>query len=265
MAAGGAPPPPPPARGLEASIAGGSPPGPDHCDPGRSVHAHVYSTIPPIDHGATETHERDIPGSRVDASVVTEFLTALHASAQRVYLLHPGAQPGSREWKGDIDLLVASDRDTFMRELHAAAATLGFSVVLQVPRVFNTLEVDLLFEGSSSWTVVFVDERAMVLHCDVVFTSGRPPRSATGTPSFGVPEVDRQTALNYTILKRLRKRDRRAESWARIAELAAGSAPNLNPYLGDKIAGYVAQAVIRGDAPDQSTLDEALRVMRARR
>ena len=153
-------------------------------------------------------------------SVVTAFLTTLQAYGSSVCLLHTGADPGSREWQGDIDLLVTSDRDVFLREMHAAAASLGFSVVLHVPRVLNTLEIDLLFPGAASWTTVFVDGRGRVLHVDAVFAPS-PSAGTTGGPTpFGIPEIDEQTGLTYLVLKRLRKCDYEAESWARIAASA---------------------------------------------
>ena len=204
-----------------------------------------------IDLGPEKT--APVPQSGLDRSVVAAFLATLHAAGSSVCLLHTGGDADSRHWQGDVDLLVTSDRAAFLREMHIAAASLGFSVVMQVPRLFNTIEIDLLFPGSTSWTVVFVDRHGVVLHVDAAFAPG------------SAPEIDEETGLTYVILKRLRKGDLDPEAWARIAGRARRLAPALEPYLGDRLARAVTDAAVHGEVPDPAVVREAHRALRARR
>ena len=227
--------------------------GPDHCDASDSLHAQ-YPTMPRIDLGPEKTDPGTVPQCGLDRSVVAAFLATLQAAGSSVCLLHTGGDADSRHWQGDVDLLVTSDRAAFLRAMDTAAASLGFSAVLQVPRLFNTIEIDLLFPGSTSWTVVFVDRHGVVLHVDAAFA-----------PSPAIPEIDEETGLTYVILKRLRKRDLDPEAWARIAERARRRAPALEPYLGDRLARCVTDAAVHGEVPDPAVVDEADRALRARR
>jgi thymidylate kinase len=193
----------------------------------------------------------------VDSSTVVELLTRLRAGGSDVLLLHAGLQPTARTWKGDLDLLVSGSPKGFFQDLHAAASSLEFSVVLQAPRIFTTLEIDLLFPGAMSWTAVLVSAVGTVLTVDVAFTSGRSPPSSLGVPPRGVPQISRDLGLKYLILKRIRKEDDTSESWKHISALARGSAPRLDPYVGERLATAFSAAIGSGVAPDAGDIRRA--------
>jgi thymidylate kinase len=227
-------------------------------------HGDAVTEFPERREGRTAAAAAVTQAKTGDVSVVTSVLTRLRASASAAVLLQAGPRPEAGAWAGDIDLLVCARPEPFLAELHAAAASQGFSAVLQAPRIFNTLEIDLLFAAVSSWTAVFVDEAGTVLHFDVVFASGPPPPPAPGAPPLGLPQIAPELGLSYLILKRLRKEDHSSETWEAISVLARGRAPSLRPYLGRRLAEEVSAAVGAGAAPSAASVRRAHRAMRRR-
>src|SRR2546423_890615 len=98
-----------------------------------------YRTILPTDRPSAQTNGPRVRARDVDASVVAAFVDGVRAAGCNACLLHTGAQSGGDPWQGDVDLLATGDGDAVLREVHAVAAALGFSPVLSVPRLFNTL------------------------------------------------------------------------------------------------------------------------------
>jgi thymidylate kinase len=165
-------------------------------------------------------------------------------------------------WTGDIDLVADGDAHAFKRELFAAAEQLGFTAVLDAPRIVNTIEVDLLFPGSRSRTVVFVDSGGRVLHWDVVMTRNPVPTDAAAT-DLAMLERDLRTA--YLVLKRLRKRDERPSAWTAIGPISPATRRILSDVLDPPLGRVLTEAVNSGQAPSRSTIARAVRRMRWRR
>ena len=201
----------------------------------------------------------------VDVSLVASILTQLASDVAGVHLLHAGAATSSSAWEGDIDLVVTASREHFLNALNAAVRAAGFSVVLEVQRVMNTLEIDLLFPGSTSWTIVAVDRRGVILNVDVTFAPGVEIEAGDRPGRFGVREVAEASATNYLILKRIRKEDGSAEAWSAIAERARGAAPDLREFLPSPLVEEIAGAVIGNSRPTDELLRRAHSALRRRR
>ena len=195
------------------------------------------------------------PARSVAVQAVTSLLTRVGAEVPGAFLLHRGASAGADRWEGDIDLLVTGARDRFLDALHAAAAALGFVVVLEVQRIFTTLEIETLYAGSASWTVVLVDRHGAVLHVDVTFAAGAEIEPDRAPKIFGIPEVGAD-GLHYLILKRIRKLDRTEGSWASILERRQDFTLNLRPYLG-ATAREIEDALNHGSPPPLEALRRA--------
>jgi hypothetical protein len=200
----------------------------------------------------------------LEASTVASLLTRLAGEASGALLLHGGARETSGVWEGDIDLLVIGDRDTFLRTLYAVADSFGFSPVLQLQRVFTTVETDLLFPRSTSWTIVLVDRRGAAVTVDVTFARKLPTQLIPRASTFGMSGIG-DLELIYLILKRLRKRDNSRESWLQISGLARGQVPALQQYLGERSAREIGEAVQTVRQPSLEVVQQARQAMRRRR
>jgi thymidylate kinase len=204
-------------------------------------------------------------GRVVDASLVKSILDRLARSAPGFRLLHTGAHGSSSAWEGDIDLVVTDRRETFLDALRAAVGAEGFSVVLETERVMNTLEIDLLFPRSTSWTVVAVDGCGNVLNFDATFAPSADIEILSEAGRSGISEVGDATAARYLILKRIRKEDDRAESWSAIAERSLDAAHGLEAFLEAPLVEEIADALARGTSPASHSLRRAHSTLRRRR
>jgi thymidylate kinase len=212
-----------------------------------------------------EPSENPVRARSVKADIVATMLTHLAAAVSGVYLLHAGAHAGSESWDGDIDLIVTSPREAFLAALDDSAEAYGFSIVLEARRLLNTLEIEALLPGSTSWSVVMVDKQGTVLNFDVVFARGRAMdvEGMTFGSRFGVPELA-EFGTTYLILKRIRKEDHSTAAWAVITARAGGAIPPLSTYIDAPLAAKIVGTLARGVAPSRELLRQAHWTLRRR-
>ena len=194
--------------------------------------------------------------SGATVATVTELLRLLADSVPDISLLHGRDNFRSELWRGDVDLLVVGEADRFFEGLGAAAAALGFLPALQIPRVFNTVEIDLVFDRAESWTAVLVDANGAIINLDVVFVSRRPGLS-TEPATLGVAHVREDVEGTYLALKRIRKGERQPDAWRSVADKLEGHESLLQGSLGSALAAEIEASLSRGDVPSASVIRRA--------
>jgi thymidylate kinase len=206
-----------------------------------------------------------VGSGEADPRLVEVLLDGLSNAGVEPRLLHSGFDDKTGTWRGDIDLIVQSAPEQFFPRLREVSRRLGFVPVLQLPRVFNTIEVDLVFPGSTSWTVVLAQEDGGFLNLDVVLTTREVRAAQVGEDVFGAFAIGTDLRSVYLAIKRLRKHDLGRDSWSRVPSGEHTLAELLSPYVGRRIASALGSSVERHGAPDPLTAREAERALRRRR
>jgi hypothetical protein len=207
-----------------------------------------------MNHTADPPTSVDRPGATV--STVTALLRLIADSVPDICLLHGRDNFTSELWQGDVDLLVVGEVARFFEAVQGSAAAVGYLPVLQIPRLFNTVEVDLVFGRAESWTAVLVNRHGAIINLDVVFVHRRPGLS-TEPPMLGVAQVQEDVEAAYLAVKRLRKGERRSAAWRSVADKLEGHESLLQKYLGDTLAVELTTLLSQGDVPAVSMIRRA--------
>jgi thymidylate kinase len=199
-----------------------------------------------------------------EAESVWSLLNVIAASGLSPALLH-SPSPDSVLWLGDVDFVVRGSPEALFQAVDQWSAGRGYMPVLKAQRVFNTLEVDLLFPRSSSWTIVLVDHAGTVINLDVVFTSTKVPAAPLARDVSSVAEVTPEIGVAYLALKRIRKRDSRPTSWSFVDSSPRPISDVLEPYIGSDLARGIDQAVAVGEPIEPDTLARSSEALVRRR